>query len=77
MENKEQKLLDAAMYAYKEMERWRQIATMMSHFITCQVRKAECKTCEAAFTSYAEAKEEYAALDAAALEYVIDERYWK
>ena len=77
MSNKEQELLDAAMSAYKEMERWQRIATMMSHFITCEVRKAECKTCETAFVSYAEAKEEYAAYDAIALEYVIDAGYLK
>ena len=77
MSNKEQELLDAAMSAYKEMERWRQIATMMSHFIICEVRKAECKTCKTAFEEYAEATEEHAALDAAALELVIEAGYLK
>ena len=75
MSNKEQELLDAAMSAYKEMERWQRIATMMSHFITCDIRSAECKFCKTAFEVYAEAKEEHAALDAAALEYVIDAGY--
>ena len=77
MSDKYQELLDAAIYAHKELERWRGIATMMSHFITCNIRRAECKTCETAFMSYAEAKEEYDLLDNYVLEIAINQGYAK
>ena len=77
MSDKEQKLLDVAMYAYNEMERWQRIATMMSHFVTCDIRSAECKFCKTAFEDYAEAKEEHATYDAAIIEYVTDKGYLK
>jgi hypothetical protein len=77
MADKQQELLDAAISAHKELERWRAIATMMSHFIHCDVRSAECKFCKTAFEVYAEAKEEYAELDNYVVEILVEQGFTK
>jgi hypothetical protein len=61
-------VLDAAVSSMNEMERWRDIATMMSHYMTCKMRSKECKFCAQAANAYMEAKEQYAKLDAEYLE---------
>ena len=53
-----QQILDAALSALREMEKWRAIASMMSHFDTnCIV--VDCKHCREARKAYMDASIEY------------------
>ena len=63
-----QQILDAASSAMDAMERWRGVATMMSHFMVCDTRSPQCKHCAQAISAYMEIKEEFAKLDAEYLE---------
>ena len=63
-----QQILDAASSAMDAMERWRGVATMMSHFMICNTRSSECKHCAQATSAYMEITEEFAKLDAEYLE---------
>jgi hypothetical protein len=67
-EQQMQKILDAASSAMDAMERWRGVATMMSHFMMCDTRSPQCKHCAQATNAYMEIKEEFAKLDAEYLE---------
>ena len=63
-----QQVLDAAMSAMDAMERWRGIATMMSHFDICTSARINCNHCAIARKTYMEATIEYAQMDAEVLE---------
>ena len=79
MDDKElqKELENAADAAVKEMERWRNIATMMSHFSVCNLKPAECKTCKIARRVYMEAQAEHAEIDKKAFEMLIEQGHLK